>query len=157
MRWASLLSQKSLWLFGPIKPFYVYSVCIQDQSSIILKMVKWNYQWTKRNWLVCELRTLLRFNWFWFQNLHSDLKNYRAFRETGPWPALLPGSAHALFSHSFIFIHLFCINKKYNNSIQKYTKDNTIFQLNYYKIKCGKGKEAYIEAGGLQTIGFLEL
>ena len=68
---------------------------------------------------------------------------------TGPWPALLPGSAHALFSHSFIFIHLFCINKKYNNSIQKYTKDNTIFQLNYYKIKCGKGKEAYIEAGGL--------
>ena len=40
-------------------------------------------------------------------------------------------------------------NKKYNNSIQKYIKDNirTIFQLNYYKIKCGKGKEAYIEAG----------
>ena len=25
----------------------------------------------------------------------------------------------------------------------------TIFQLNYYKIKCGKGKEAYIEAGSV--------
>ena len=53
------------------------------------------------------------------------------------------------FIHSFIFI--FAFNKKYNNSIQKYIKDNigTIFQLNYYKIKCGKGKKAYIEAGGL--------
>ena len=51
------------------------------------------------------------------------------------------------FIHSFIF----AFNKKYNNSIQKYIKDNihTIFQLNYYKIKCGKDKEAYIETGGL--------
>ena len=54
---------------------------------------------------------------------------------------------HSL-SHSVIY---FAFNKKYNNSIQKYIKDNirTIFQLNYYKIKYGKGKEAYIEAGGL--------
>ena len=46
---------------------------------------------------------------------------------------------------------IFAFNKKYNNSIQKYIKDNirTIFQLNYYKIKYGKGKEAYTEAGGL--------
>ena len=52
------------------------------------------------------------------------------------------------FIHSFIY---FAFNKKYNNSIKKYIKDNirTIFQLNYYKIKYGKGKEAYIEAGGL--------
>ena len=51
------------------------------------------------------------------------------------------------FIHSFIF----AFNKKYNNSIQKYIEDNirTIFQLNYYKIKYGKGKEAYVEAGGL--------
>ena len=55
-----------------------------------------------------------------------------------------------VFIHSFIHF-IFAFNKKYNNSIQKYIKDNirTIFQLNYYKIKCGKGKEAYIEAGGL--------
>ena len=46
------------------------------------------------------------------------------------------------FIHSFIF----AFNKKYNNSIQKYIKDNirTIFQLNYNKIKYGKGKEAYL-------------
>ena len=52
--------------------------------------------------------------------------------------------------HSFIHF-IFAFNKKYNNSIQKYIKDNirTIFQLNHYEIKCGKGKEAYIEAGGL--------
>ena len=50
--------------------------------------------------------------------------------------------------HSFIHF-IFAFNKKYNNCIQKYIKDNirTIFQLNYYKIKCGKGKKVYIEAG----------
>ena len=70
--------------FRPEKLFYVCRVCIQDQSSIILKMIQWNYQLTKQNWLVCELGTLLLFNWFWFQNLLSDPKSYRAFRETGP-------------------------------------------------------------------------
>ena len=55
------------------------------------------------------------------------------------------------FIHSFIHSFIFAFNKKYNSSIQKYIKDNirTVFQLNYYKIKYGKGKEAYIEAGGL--------
>ena len=52
----------------------------------------------------------------------------------------------------------FAINQEYNNSIQKYIKGNIQYSNQIiYKIKCGKGKEAYIEAGGLQTIGFLEL
>ena len=66
------------------------------------------------------------------------------------WKLQSLGSMSTLTNHSFIHFY-FTFNKKYNNSIQKYIKDNnyTIFQLNYYKIKCGKGKEAYIEAGGL--------
>ena len=50
-------------------------------------MIKWTYHLTRQNWLVFELGFCYRFNWFWFQNLPSDLKRYRAFRETGPsWP-----------------------------------------------------------------------
>ena len=55
------------------------------------------------------------------------------------------------FIHSFIhsFIH-FAINQKYNNSIQKYIKDNIQYSdLIIYQIKCGEGKEAYVEARGL--------
>ena len=54
------------------------------------------------------------------------------------------------YSHSFIHSFCFAFKKKYNNSIQKYIKDNIQYS-NYviYKIKCGKGKEACIEAGGL--------
>ena len=37
--------------------------------SIILKMIQRNYQLTKQNWPVCELGTVILFNWFWFQNL----------------------------------------------------------------------------------------
>ena len=54
--------------------------------------------------------------------------------------------------HSFIHSLILPLTRNTTyNSIQKYIKDNirTIFQLNYYKIKYGKGKEAYIEAGGL--------
>ena len=58
----------------------------------------------------------------------------------------------------FMFIHYFAINQKYNNSIQKCIKDNIQYSNKIiYKIKCGKGKEAYIEAEGLKTIGFVEL
>ena len=50
----------------------------------------------------------------------------------------------------FMFIHYFAINQKYNNSIQKCIKDNIQYSnWAIYKIKCGKGKEANIEAGGL--------
>jgi len=67
---------------GPKSPFALFAFKIK--VSIILKMIQWNYQLTKQNWLVCELGTLLLFNWFWFQNLPSDPKSYRAFLETGP-------------------------------------------------------------------------
>ena len=74
-------------------------------------------------------------------------------------PSVLPRDAFLVWESLYSFIHsfihfIFAFNKKYNNSIQKYIKDNirTIFQLNYYKIKCGKGKEAYIEA---HSAGFI--
>ena len=78
---------------------------------------------------------------------HSDLQMppRLIILRTGSQQKLVVTRKH--FIHSFIF----AFNKKYNNGIQKYIKDNicTIFQLNYYKIKYGKGKEAYIETGGL--------
>ena len=52
--------------------------------SILLKMKQLGYQITEQNWMVCELGTVLLFNRFWFQNMPSDLKSYRAFREIGP-------------------------------------------------------------------------
>ena len=53
------------------------------------------------------------------------------------------------FIHSFIHSFFFAFNKKYNNSIQKYIKDNIQYSnLIFYKIKSGGGKEAYIEARG---------
>ena len=60
-------------------------------SSIILKIIKWNYQLTKQNWLVYKLGTVLLFNMFGFYNLPSGPKSFRAFRKTGPrlctsWP-----------------------------------------------------------------------
>ena len=146
MRWASLLSQKSLWLFGPVKPFYVYSVRIQDQSfnnfengkmKLSVDEAKLTGLWAK-NFATIQLVLISKFA-FRPEKLSGLSRN-------GPLACFTAWLRSCLV---FSFIHLFCINKKYNNSIQKYTKDNTIFQLNYYKIKCGKGKEAYIEAGGL--------
>ena len=54
-------------------------------------MIRWNYQLTKQNWLVCAVGTFLLFNRFLFQNLRSGPKGYRAFRETGPWSVILGG------------------------------------------------------------------
>ena len=69
---------------GPKSCFMFALFTFKIKVSIILKMIQWDYQLTKQNWLVCELGTLLLFNRFWFQNLPSDPKSYRAFRETGP-------------------------------------------------------------------------
>ena len=52
--------------------------------SKILKMIQWNYQLTRQNWLVCELGTVTLFHRLWFQYLPSDLKTYWIFWETSP-------------------------------------------------------------------------
>ena len=56
-----------------------------------LKMIQWNYQSSKQNWLACELRTMLLFNRFWFEYLISGLISYQNFweanhRRQNPWP-----------------------------------------------------------------------
>ena len=52
---------------------------------IIVKMIQWNYQLAKQNWLVCTPGTVLLFNRFWFQlKLPSGPKSYRTYRGTGP-------------------------------------------------------------------------
>lgn len=59
-------------------------VCIQIKVWIILKMIKWSDQLTKQHCPVCELGTVVLFNRFWFLNVPSGPKSFRAFRETGP-------------------------------------------------------------------------
>ena len=67
------------------KSFFLFAAfAFKINASMILKMTIWNYQLTKQNRPVCELGTSLLFNWFWFQNLPSDPKSYRTFREAGP-------------------------------------------------------------------------
>ena len=63
--------------------FIVFTMRIK--VSIILKMIQWNYQLTKQNWLVCGRGTVLLFNKFWLQNLPSGPKSFQALREMGPW------------------------------------------------------------------------
>ena len=58
----------------------------RSKASITLKMTIWNYQLTNQNRPVCDLGTVLLFNWFWVQNLSSDLKSYRTF-----WERRAPG------------------------------------------------------------------
>ena len=80
---------KMLWFPGtrfskvPKSCFMFAVFAFNIKVSIILKMIQWKYQLTKQNWPVCELGTVLLFNEFWFQNLPSDPKRYRAHRETG--------------------------------------------------------------------------
>ena len=65
--------------------------CVHSRNIINLKMIQWNYQLTKQNWLVCELRTMILFNRFWFEYLILGPVSYQNFRETNPgrqnpWP-----------------------------------------------------------------------
>ena len=50
----------------------------------------WKWENESTNWPVCELGNVLPLNRFWFQNLPSDPKSYRAFCKTGPRAACYP-------------------------------------------------------------------
>ena len=83
-----LFLESSYNFLGPKSCFMCAVFAFKIKVSIILKMIQWKYQLKKQNWPVCELGTLLLFNWFWLENFPSDPKSYQAFRETGPWPIL---------------------------------------------------------------------
>ena len=51
---------------GPESYFMLAVFAFKFNVSKILKMIQWNYQLTKQNWLACELGTVLLFNRFWF-------------------------------------------------------------------------------------------
>ena len=81
-------------IFSGSKNCFIFAVfAFKTIVSIILK-IQWNYQLTKRNWQVCELRTVVLFNRFWFENLSSGPKSYRAFRETRHWSLILLFKSH---------------------------------------------------------------
>ena len=83
MKWLlGPVSRKSRERFGPEKMFYVCRDCIQYQSFNNFENDTVNLSVNEANLLVCELGTLLLFNWFWFQSLLSNPKSYRVFRET---------------------------------------------------------------------------
>ena len=83
MKWLlGPVSRKSRERFGPEKMFYVARDCIQYQSFNNFENDTVNLSVNEANLLVCELGTLLLFNWFWFQSLLSNPKSYRVFRET---------------------------------------------------------------------------
>ena len=83
MKWLlGPVSRKSRERFGPEKMFYVSRDCIQYQSFNNFENDTVNLSVNEANLLVCELGTLLLFNWFWFQSLLSNPKSYRVFRET---------------------------------------------------------------------------
>ena len=100
--WDNRSSSVRFWIeaqFGPEARFLKAPITFRAQKpvlclsclhsrSIILKMIQWNYQFTKQNWPVCGPGTMLLFNRFWFQNLPLYAKSYRVFRETSPWSQL---------------------------------------------------------------------
>ena len=48
-------------------------------------MIRWNYQLTKQNWLVCDQEAVLLFNKFWFEN------KKRGRKVSGPFEKRAPG------------------------------------------------------------------
>ena len=85
-----LFAIRGLFLESPdnflgLKSCFTFAVfAFRIKVSILLKMKQWSYQITEQNWMVCELGAVLLFTRFWFQNMPSDPKSYRAFRVTGP-------------------------------------------------------------------------
>ena len=72
--------------FSSMKSCFVFvGFAFKIKVSIILKMRN-----ESTNWPVCELGNVLPLNRFWFQNLPSDPKSYRAFCKTGPRAARFP-------------------------------------------------------------------
>ena len=100
--WDNRSSSVRFWIeaqFGPEARFLKAPITFRAQKpvlclsclhsrSIILKMIQWNYQFTKQNWPVCGPGTMLLFNRFWFQNLPLYAKSYLVFRERSPWSQL---------------------------------------------------------------------
>ena len=51
---------------GPESRFMFAVFTFKIKVLMVLKMTQWNYQLTKQIWLVCELKTVILFNRFWF-------------------------------------------------------------------------------------------
>ena len=51
---------------GPKNYFMFAAFAFMMKVSIILIMIQWNYELTKKNWPVCVLGTVLLFDRFWF-------------------------------------------------------------------------------------------
>ena len=53
-------------VLGPKNYFMFAAFAFMMKVSIILIMIEWNYELTKKNWPVCVLGTVLLFDRFWF-------------------------------------------------------------------------------------------
>ena len=102
---------------------------------IIYKLIQWKYQLTKQYWPVCEFQTLLQFNRLWFQNLPSDPKSYRAFREMDPWPLNIEARPGDDLKERLLFVRKFRWKFSSNASgIFVGTETGTELSFTIYKI-----------------------
>ena len=70
---------------GPESGFVFAMFTFRIKVSIILKMIQWNYQSTRQNWVVCELGTALLFKKFWFfLNFPLGPEVFSPFEQRGP-------------------------------------------------------------------------
>ena len=120
--------------FSSMKSCFVFvGFTFKIKVSIILKMIKWKYKSTKQNWLVCELGNVLPLNRFWFQNLTSDPKSYRAFHKTaGPRTACYCPYR----SVSLLQLVMSSCCKKVLLSVHARTSEANILHLDQMVMKC---------------------
>ena len=81
-----LLFEISIWRnsssIGCLKWLQLHRVCIQDQSCNIFENDTMKISVKEAKLTGLWARSLQQFNKFWFQNLPSGPKNFRAYRET---------------------------------------------------------------------------
>ena len=130
--------------------------------SIILKTIWWNYQLTKQNWPACQIETVLLFSRFRFQNLPSDTKSYRAFRETGPQARTVWRGTQAtkrqfssllLLNILLLRLLLSCFKQKSRKSESVCTKTSLVFKFLKFKKKVSRVQRSGSENKTAQSTG----
>ena len=95
----------------------------------------WKWENESTNWPVCELGNVLPLNRFWFQNLPSDPKSYRAFCKTGPRAACYPPPPPPYRSMSLLQLVMSSCSKKVLLSVHARTSEANILHLDQMVMK----------------------
>ena len=71
-------------LSGPKSCFAFVVFAFKIKVSIILKIIQWNYQLTKHNWLVCALGTVLLIQQVWILKFAFVTERFAALSRNRP-------------------------------------------------------------------------